>query len=198
MSLSHDDVFRTPLPVILDRATALATAPTEDAFNDVWCRLMQEEMEDRAASLDMTPDALKALDRSPFLLRTWEWLEDLWWSLRPSPQLHALEDSFHPYLSPHLAATRPLQDVPGDYEEIEVVVDGVIAAIRKVIDGSDQWTPVAKSDGVPVWHGDGATLLLHVEGEDPKIMGYDLRLGWFPEVVSASRIEKMLEDDEAF
>lgn len=132
MSLEHSDVFDVTLDAMVERARDLAAAPTQEAFEDLWALSMEHETTARLDDLGMTLEELDALGQPRTALgRLWERVEDWWWSVRNRSE--APDAAFWPIAAPLLGATRPLQDVPGDYDEIYEVIFRVRAEIARAV-----------------------------------------------------------------
>jgi len=200
MSLEHSDVFDVTLDDMVERARDLALAPTQEAFDELWALSMERETTARLDDLGMTLEELDALGQPRTALgRLWERVEDWWWSVRNRSD--APEAAFWPLAAPLLGTTRPLQDVPGDYDEIYEAIGHAKAAIARAVQDTGRWTQAAAEEFVDapwVWHGDDATLVLVILGEDPKIMGHDLRLARLHGQPSPDEFAKMLGDGDGF
>lgn len=202
-----DELFVTPLRDVLPRAVQIAQEAWEGELGDAAEEAYQAQMDRSLTQAGMTIEELDQLGAP----RSWfgrmvDRAQDWWWDRKYAAEDAAdgLEAAFA-FPVPVLQ-TKPLQDTPFEYDEVDQMMEAAILQIRQVIDTGTKWTAVAfgpfiydeeSYDFDPkelmrgLWqHPDGSVLVL-ADGveDDPKLMGHALGLLHLPAQAAAALLD---------
>lgn len=219
MPLSPADLLTEPLDTIHARANALSAARSWSALEGTAGQAM---MAHQTQLQDTTQNTLKEMEAMGFdtralkrdlspgpLARLFDRLRDLIddWRDRRAPDPNPIVAAGALLTAPiPLAQTRPYQDVPADYDEIDNTMERLITECATLISAHPHWQerplpdPALPDDAFDAEDWDDATdfayqlsqtrhlwqdsdtgallFLQHVEEPDPKIMGTQLALGF--------------------
>jgi len=200
------DLFVTPLPECLTRAVAIAQEAWNGEVGDAAEQAYKDQIDQSLTQTGMTLEELDQLGAPRgWIGRTIERVQDWWWERRHAADDPTMHDEFEALFAfpVPLLRTKPLQDTPYDYEEVDRMMAAVVEQIADAITSQTEWTPAAfvRPEADPdafdfdpreyvfkIWrHPDGAALVL-LEGieDDPKLMGSTLGMVHLPAEAAAA------------
>ena len=202
-----DALFDTPLEATVRRAVSVALEAWDGEMGDSAEQAYKEQMDRSLAQSGMTEEEIDRFD-SP---RSWvgrmiERLQDWWWERTYEAVDADLETAFA--FPVPLLQTKPLQETPFDYDEVDRRMAHAATEIAAAISGQTSWetVPFAEPDFDPedfdfdpmeqvkgLWKKPNGEVFVLVDtlNEDPKIMGYTMGAVHLPADIAAMVLSRV-------